>query len=118
MNTGKGTPGAVTEKVVIGADENIQLIPGTGLLFQETGKEVEITQVMPHMKEQLGDVDIREGDVLRRVNDTDIESYAQLSSTYEKIEVGAEVSFVLQRGEKEITVLFTKPKVQGKITIK
>jgi PDZ domain-containing secreted protein len=114
----EGQPGLVTETIKIGAGDNIHPVPGTGLLFEESEKQLKVSHVMPHMKDMLGEVDIAQGDVLLRINGTDIESYAQFSKIYEAIETGKVVTFIFKRGEKENTVTFAKPKAEGNIIIK
>ena len=111
-------PGVITEKISITASENIHPVAGTGLLFEESEKQVKISHVLPHMKDMLGDLDIQQGDVLLRVNDTVIDSFEQFRKMYESLKIADDVKFSLKRGDKKVEVLFKKPKEKGNIIIK
>lgn len=100
------------------ADGKMKFLMGTGLILKEKENQVKIDKVIPEMVQELGEVDVKEGDVVVALNDKKIKSLAQVTKIYDEIKVSDEVQLVTIREKKEITVNFKKPETEGQFFIK
>jgi hypothetical protein len=99
-------------------DGKVKLLMGTGLIIKETDNKLGIYKIIPEMVKVLGEVDLKEGDILVALNSEKIKSLAQFTKIYDEIKVGDEVQLVTLREKKEINVKFKKPEAEGQVFIK
>ena len=99
-------------------DGKMKFLMGTGLILKEKEKLVKIDKVIPEMVEELGKVDVKEGDAVVAVNGKKIKSLAQFTKIYDEIKVGEKVQLVTIREKKQINVKFKKPETEGQVFIK
>ncbi|UCE04365.1 MAG: hypothetical protein JSW07_12085 [bacterium] len=99
-------------------DGKLKFLLGAGLIVKEKDNEVKIDKIIPEMTKNLGDVDVKEGDVIVALNGEKIKSLDQFSEIYDKIKVADEVHLVIKREQKEINVTFKKLESKGQVFIK
>ena len=101
-----------------GKDEDFMGIPQIGLLFGSKGKEVVIKNVLPNASKDIPDVDVKEGDIVTKVNGSPIKSFKDFQKAYEVIAVGDHVEIIASRSGKLQKIGFSKPKNEGKTIIR
>jgi len=103
---------------VDGEGGNIRPLFGTGLMLGEQGDKVTIIDVMGHMGQVLGKVDIKVGDVIESLNGTKAKSLDQIVAVYEKFAVGKKVELAYRRKDKRMVASFVKPETQGRMIVR
>lgn len=99
-------------------DGKIKFLTGTGLILKEMGSQVKIDKVIPEMVQEMGEINVKEGDVVIELNGEKIKSLAQFTKIYDEIKVGDEVQLITMREKKQIDVKFKKPETEGQVLIK
>lgn len=100
-----------------GGDIELLGIPQVGLILSKEGERVVVKEVLPENIKKL-DAEVRSGDVLKSLGNSEVTSFKWLREHYEKIGVGEKVQFTFSRGSKQYTVTFAKPKDEGKMMIR
>lgn len=99
-------------------DGNVKVLMEAGLILSEKQNVVKIDKVIPDKMKGLADLDIKEGDIILKLNGNKIKSLDHFSKTYDKIKVGEEIILVTEREKKEINNKFKKPEAKGKVFMK
>ena len=101
-----------------GEDEDFLGIPQVGLRFTSKGEDVVVKEVLQNASTELHGVDVKEGDVITKVNGSPIRSFKSFEAAYKKIRVGDRVKLVATRAGKSWTIAFSKPKDDGRVIIR
>ena len=101
-----------------GEDEDFLGIPQVGLRFTSKGDDVVVKEVLPTASTELHGVDVKEGDVITKVNGSKITSFKSFETAYKNIRVGGGVKLIATRGGKSRTIAFSKPKDNGHVIIR
>jgi len=99
-------------------DGKMKFLMGTGLILKEMGSQVKIDKVIPKMVQEMGEINVKEGDVVIELNGEKIKSLAQFTKIYDEIKAGNEVKLITIREKKQIDVKFKKPEPGEQIFIK
>lgn len=99
-------------------DGKVKFLMGTGIIIKETENQVEIEKLIPEINEELGDLDLKEGDIILSVNGEKVKTLKQFTDIYDKIKVGDDVQITTARGDEQINLKFKKPEEKGRILIK
>ena len=97
--------------------EDMLAIGSVGLMLGTMGKDIVITDIMDNAKEALPGADIKEGDVVQKLNGEKIASFKDLSARFQKLAVGDNVEFVTVRAGKTHTIKFKKQEDKGGMKI-
>lgn len=101
-----------------GEDMDILGIPQVGLILGAKGEDVVVDHVLENAAKELGDADVKKGDVITMLNTFPVKSFADLQKRYEGIPAGDRVELIAKRGTKTTTLTFAKPKEEGKVIIR
>jgi S1-C subfamily serine protease len=92
-----------------GGEERVSMLQGTGIIARETDGHVQVAYLMPQGKETKGVSEVKEGDLVVRIQGKTLASLDDLDKIWESIATGDEVTMVCSRDDKEFSCTFTKP---------
>ncbi len=101
-----------------GEDEDFLGIPQIGLRFASSGKDVVVKEVLPNASTELPDVDVKEGDIVSMLDGNPVKTFKGFTSAYGKLHAGDHVELVTVRAGKSHTIVFSKPKDDGRVVIR
>jgi len=93
------------------------ILGGAGLILAAEGEHLVVKKVLPSSPKIEGLGDVKEGDVLLKVDGLNFDKVGDLSDYWEGIKVGQTVTLTLQRDGKEQVVKFKKPEVKNEPVI-
>lgn len=107
-----------TMRIVTSDASGMEVLPAVGVVLSEKGKRVFIDQLLPGEKSAVRDLDVKEGDVIGRMNGKMMSSLKTFVTTYDGLEVGTAVTWDLDRRGKTIAVTFVKPQPAGQMILR
>lgn len=100
-----------------GKEGDIKVIPEFGIVLSGSEGKVTIKDVIKELPDSKGK-DVKEGDLLIKVNGVSVKSIKDVDVEYTKIQTGKKIELVLLRNKKETTITTEKKAGDGKIIIK
>jgi len=107
-----------TMRIVTAGGEGNEILPAVGIVLSETKHSVIVKKLLPVESAVVKNLDVQEGDVVTSINGTSVSSVKKFIDLYDKLDVGAKVSWNTERKGKRIVVEFEKPKPMGPVIIR
>jgi S1-C subfamily serine protease len=96
-----------------GADPNSDTFPAFGIGIAKQGKDVVISETMPHAPKN-----IKKGDVVKSLNGKPIASIADFNEAFDATKIGSPITLELMRDGTAVTVTAPRPEPKGQMIIK
>lgn len=101
-----------------GPETDMLGVPQVGLRFGSRNKLVVIQDVLPNAATRLPGADVREGDVVTKLNGETVSSFREFARLYERVAAGARIELSTSRKDSSQTVSFAKPEDTGRVIIR
>lgn len=105
-------------KIVTSGGEGTEVLPAVGVILAEKGKKVVIDKILPMETSAVHGRDVQQGDIITSLNGQAVLSTRDFVARYDALDVGTNVSWILDRKGKSVAVSFAKPKPVGRIMIR
>jgi S1-C subfamily serine protease len=92
--------------------ENSDIFPALGLMLEQKGGAVVVSETMPHASKE-----IQKGDAVVTLNGAAVNTVSDFAKALDATKVGEKLTFVLSRKGEKVTVSFPRPEPRGGMQI-
>jgi S1-C subfamily serine protease len=109
VDAGEGSPVQTSMHTEGGAEEEVVMLQGTGLIARAGDQGPVIGYILDHAREAIKDADVREGDRIVSLQGEHVKDLQSLSAIWNEIAVGDAVDLVFDRDGKSLSAHFIRP---------
>lgn len=112
-------PAGISRSFTLGPEaQGAVPVIGLGALLKDSEEGVRVIAKIAVPGGETSGIELKQGDVVSKLNDKEIESVSQLTDLYDQIETGQDVRLEYKRDDKPMSGSFVKQAVRGNVMIR